>query len=316
MKRSAWISALLLSAIAALGLRLGMSSASARPARGQGTTLEAGLVGAAEARTRSAIESLAERERAATRRQQALDSHIRKMPDITQTDPELGVVGGGDSWCGPAAVSNALMWLAENGRETLAPAGVDEHQRQLELVRRLGSSRYMGTTPNGGTGTANLLTGLHKYLRDTGWGYQRLQYEGWRGHPSRFTTRVRAAELGFLTKGLSDGGVAVIHAGWYTPSRFGDFYRRHGGHWLTVVGAGIDADGNPAPDTFVVHDPAPYAGTTPARSFVKVEALEHGWLLAEDGAFPAKGYLRLAGGMRIKVDGDIAVLDGAVVLVP
>jgi hypothetical protein len=198
----------------------------------------------------------------------------------------------------------------------LVPSGDDARSRQLELVRRLGSGRYMGTTPNGGTGTANVLSGLHKYLRDMGWSYRRLQYEGWRGHPARFTTGVKIAEIGFIRQALAEGGIAVIHAGWYTPGRYGgDFYRRHGGHWLTVVGAGVDAQGHDAPDTLVVHDPAPYAGTEPKAHFVRLEPLEHGWLLAEDGAFPAKGYARLGGDMRIKVDGDVAVLDGAVVLV-
>ena len=76
----------------------------------------------------------------------------------------------------------------------------------------------------------------------------------------------------------------------------------------------MDENADPAPGTLVVHDPAPYSGNEPARHFVKLEPLESGWLLAEDGAFPAKGYARLAGGMRVKRDGEIAVLDGAVVL--
>lgn len=259
--------------------------------------------------------ALVERER--SERERALDAKIRKMPDLTQTDPALGVVGGGDAWCGPTAMSNALMWLSEQGRESLAPPGQDPHERQLELVRTLGSARYMGTTPTGGTGTKNLLTGLHAYLRDTGWSYKRIQYQGWRSHPVRFSTGEKSPKLEFLERALADGGVAIIHAGWYTPAKYGgNFYRRHGGHWLTVVGTGIDENGKPAENTIVLHDPAPYSGAPGARHFVTLRTLPDGWLIAEDGPFPAKGHSVLEGGMRIKVPGDIAVLDGAVALVP
>lgn len=294
--------------------------AQAQPARAQGFRMLSGLAAPAVREARVAFAEL-ESERAArdasAQKSARLEAALRPMPDLTQTDPALGVIGGGESWCGPVAVSNALAYLGSQGRESLIPTGETAHDRQLALVRLLGSSRYMGTTPNGGTGTANLLRGLHSYLRDTGWGYRRLQYQGWRGHPSRFTTGVKSAELAFLRKALDEGGVAVIHAGWYTPSKYGgDFHRRHGGHWLTVVGAGVDEEGRPAEDSFVVHDPAPYAGAPGQRHFVKLERLESGWLLAEDGAFPAKGFSRLGGGMKIKIAGDIAVLDGAVALVP
>jgi hypothetical protein len=247
----------------------------------------------------------------------ALARAIRNMPDLTQTDPELNVVGGGDAWCGPTAVSNALMWLSDKGMETLAPPGADPRARQLALVRALGSSSYMGTTPTGGTGPKNLLLGLHAYLRDTGWSYKRMEYQGWRSHPVRFTTGEKAPKLEFLERALADGGVAVIHVGWYTPNKYGgNWYRRHGGHWLTVVGTRIDENANPAANTIVVNDPAPYAGKDPARHFVTLRTLESGWLIAEDGPFPAKGHSVLEGGMKIKVEGDIAVLDGAVALVP
>ena len=315
MKRAGWapFAAVAVAVLGALGLS---RSSAAAHSRRSASMLADGLVQPAAECASPAVAALQAALREQARKKSALAERIRDMPDLTQTDPELGVPGGGESWCGPVAVSNAVMWLAEHGRESLAPGGATEHDRQLELVRRLGSSRYMGTTPAGGTGTANLLTGLHAYLRDAGWGEKRLAYEGWRGHPVRFSTGVKVADLDFIAKGLAAGGVAVIHAGWYHSSRFGDFYRRNGGHWLTVVGVGIDESGRDAPDMLVLHDPAPYAGSEPARSFVKLERLESGWLLAEDGAFPAKGYSRLAGGMHIKRDGDIAVLDGAVVLVP
>lgn len=304
-------------AVGAALLRFGLSSAGAQPA--SASTALKSVVARVEACSAPAVRGLTERAEAAAtqkRRDEILAAHIRAMPDLTQTDPELGVDGGGESWCGPAAVSNALMWLAEQGRETLVPAAADPRARQLELVRLLGSGRFMGTTATGGTGTANLLVGLERYLRSTGWSYRRLEYQGWRGHPYRFSTRVKVPSLDFIREALEQGGVAVIHAGWYAPVRWHRAHRRHGGHWLTVTGVGIDAEGRAVPGGLVLNDPAPYAGMEPRRHFVRLEELETGWLLAEDGAFPAKGYSRLSGGMLLKRQGDIAVLDGVVVLVP
>ncbi len=312
MKRSVVASGFLALVVATPVLVRFLPSASAKSVRGPIETVANHVAELA----RQPLEALRESSRLERERLAALDRAIRKMPDLTQTDPELGVPGGGKAWCGPTAVSNALMWLDEKGRESLAPAGPDEHARELELVRTLGSGHYMGTTPTGGTGTKNLIMGLHAYLRDVGWSEKRLQYQGWRSHPVRFSTNEKLPKLDFIQKALADGGVAVIHVGWYTPAKYGgNYYRRHGGHWLTVVGTEIDAEGRPAPGMLVLHDPAPYAGTTPARHFATTRALEGGWLIAEDGPFPAKGHLVLEGGMRIKKDGDIAVLDGVVALV-
>lgn len=317
MRKRAWLAIAITATAGACAFQFSLSSAEAQSARGP---LAHGLAVPARQLIAPVVDALARERAAALAREQErarLDAQLRPMPDLTQTDPSLGLPGGGDAWCGPVAVSNALAWLGAQGRETLLPPAESPRAQQIDLIRTLGSGRYMGTTPNGGTGTNNLLRGLHAFMRDSGWGYRRLQYQGWRGHPVRFTTRVKSPEVAFIAKALSEGGVAVIHAGWYTPAKWGgDFFRRHGGHWLTVVGVGVDEAGRPAEDTLVVHDPAPYAGAEGARHFVELSTLERGWLLAEDGAFPAKGHRTLGGGMKIKKEGDIAVLDGAVVLVP
>ena len=315
MRKRAWLAIAITATAGACAFHFSLSSAEAQSARG---ALAHGLAAPGQQLSGPVVDALRrERAEASAREQERdrLDAQLRPMPDLTQT--YLGLPGGGDAWCGPVAVSNALAWLSSQGRETLIPGGNSPRAQQIDLIRKIGSARYMGTTPNGGTGTNNLLRGLHAFMRDSGWGYRRLQYQGWRGHPARFTTRVKSAEVAFIAQALSEGGIAVIHAGWYTPAKWGgDFFRRHGGHWLTVVGANVDETGHAAEDTLVVHDPAPYAGAEGARHFVKLSTLQTGWLLAEDGAFPAKGYRSLGGGMKIKKDGDIAVLDGAVVLVP
>ena len=206
------------------------------------------------------------------------------------------------------------MQLARDACPRLLPEGDDPKQRQSELVRRLSSNRYMATSPTHGTGGIGLLRGLHRYLVWNGCAYRSLAYQGWRGHPPEFTTRVKTPDLDWISEALESGGAAFINVGWYRPSRSGRAYRRHGGHWLTVVGAGVTEDGAPDPMALVLHDPAPYAGTEYADEYVQAEAVDAGWLVEGSAAFPARGYYRLTGGMHVKREGEVAILDGAVAL--
>jgi hypothetical protein len=246
----------------------------------------------------------------------ALPPRVRydHIADLTQTDPELDLPGGGDSYCGPVAVSNSLMWLASRGCEQLVPRGDDLKQQQMELVRLLSSYRYMATSPLTGTGAGNLLEGLHRYFVHRGCAYRRLAYQGWRGHPQRFSAGVRPPSLDWLGEALGSGAAAWINVGWYRPSQNGRAYRRDGGHWLTVVAAGVDEQGAADPAMLVLHDPAPYAGTDFADEYVRAEPLESGWLVDGKAALPARGYYRLTGGMHVKREGETAILDGVIVL--
>src|SRR5262245_32125 len=119
--------------VALVGLGVGLQSASANPARPL-AALSTGLAESARARSESNVLALENATKQRALREQKLAAALRDMPDLTQTDPALGVEGGGDSWCGPVAISNALMWLGEHGHESLIPSGEDRHARQLELV--------------------------------------------------------------------------------------------------------------------------------------------------------------------------------------
>ena len=248
------------------------------------------------------------------RAQPSRRSKLDQTPDLTQTDPELGLPGGGNSYCGPVAVSNSLMWLASQGWDRLAPPGDNPKEQQIELVRRLSSNRYMSTSPSMGTGATGILSGLDRYLSHRGCPYRRLAYQGWRGHPLRFSTGVRTPELEFIQEGILGRGLVWINVGWYRRGRHRRTFRRRGGHWLTVVGAGVNENGKQDPTMLILHDPAPYAGEDFANEYVRAEPLEGGWLTERKAAVPAQGYYRLTGGMHVKREGDLAILDGAVVL--
>ncbi len=255
------------------------------------------------------------------------------LPDLTQTDPALGVAGGGNSHCGPVAVSNGLVWLSQHGYPKLLPAPAEAphdtddsagndsaeqlHSRQLELVREISAAPFMGTSRWSGTGPVGVLRGLHRYVKRHGYRYTRLEYQGWRGHQKAFGTGVRKPQLPWIAEALEQGGVAFLHVGWYKPVPRSKVLQRTGGHWLTVIGAGVDEHFRAAPNSLVLHDPAPYAGDQPARVFATARELTEGWLLGRGSrqAFSAKGYYSLEGGMFIKREGDLAILDGVVVMV-
>jgi hypothetical protein len=230
------------------------------------------------------------------------------FPDLTQTDPELAVPGGGESYCGPVAASNALFWLGKNGFERLLPDGATDKQRQIGLVRALASRQFMATSAHSGTSATGVLKGLDLYLRAKGYRFARLEYQGWRAHQSRYSTGVRVPEPEFLQQGIGDGGVALINVGWYRPGKLPGIFRRHGGHWLTVVSV--------ERDVLVLHDPAPWSGSEPLAHRVRAEPLADGWLIGEDGPFPSRGFRVLSGELEVKRAGEVAIIDGAVVLVP
>jgi hypothetical protein len=238
---------------------------------------------------------------------------FRPVPDLTQTDPDLGLPGGGTAFCGPVAVSDWLAYLGQHGYPRLLPAGDSPRAQQLELARSL--ARSMGTSRTSGTSTPGLLTALDRSVAAAGYRIRRLEYQGWRGHPLRYTTYQQRPQLGWIAQALHEGGAAFIHVGWYATSKYDRALRRHGGHWLAVVDVGQNEGGAPDPNVLVLRDPAPYAGSEPAFEFARAELMSEGWLIDQAAALPATGYYRLGGGMRIKREGEVAVVDGAVVLV-
>jgi hypothetical protein len=83
---------------------------------------------------------------------------------------------------------------------------------------------------------------------------------------------------------------------------------------MTVVGVGIDEQGREDPSVLIVHDPAPYAGSGFANEFIRIKRIDAGWLLDGKLSLPAAGYYQLTGGMHVKREGELAIMDAAVVL--
>lgn len=233
-------------------------------------------------------------------------ARARETPDISQTHPELP--NGGTDYCAPAAVSNSLVWLAANGFGTLLPGDGDVDRRQLALMKLLGSKPYFATKPADGTGPAELLTGLERFLIDHGHPAKSLRYQGWRKHPKRLGTGTSKPEVTWIAASLDAVGGAWINVGWYDFEPKTNTFHRKGGHWLTVVGASPDG-------TLLVHDPAPRAGARPSTETLTFAPIIDGTLAGEDRRLPlpAAGFLRISG-MKLPSGRDAAILDGAVAL--
>ena len=221
--------------------------------------------------------------------------YINEIPDFTQTDVRGNNTGNGQQYCGPVAVSNSLMWLS------------DERTDQLELIKKLASKRYMNTSLKNGTGTTGVLKGVDKIAKEWFGGYSKLEYQGWRKHPKKFSTGLKVPEIEWLVKGISKDAAAWLNVGWYKFNEAKNEYRRIGGHWVSLVGF----DEN----TLIIHDPAPRAGNSFANEYVEIYQIIDGTLVGKKIGLPtsAKGYYILGEGMYVKYNADVAILDGVVV---
>jgi hypothetical protein len=118
----------------------------------------------------------------------------------------------------------------------------------------------------------------------------------------------------WIRNGLSGSAAVWLKIGWYR--QVAGEWRKFAGHWVTLVGYGVDERGRPAPDVFIVHDPAPRSGERLSNDHVKLLPLESGTLRSLSGrrTISSTGFFRLGGGLKIKDGADLGVLDAAVVL--
>ena len=240
---------------------------------------------------------------------------VDSTPDMTQTDPAAKLPNGGRSHCGPVAVSNSLMWLAGNGFEDLSPDLQEPRKAHFEIARSLGSKKYMNTNLKTGTGAGGVLEGLARYIEDKGYEYRYLKFQGWRKHPERYGLGERIADLNWLKSGIKGNSAAWLNVGWYKHNPWTNEYARIGGHWVTLVGYGVDEKGRADGDILIIHDPAPRCGKSP-HEYVRMELISNGRLTGKQSGLPrsAEGYYKMAGGMHVKKTADFGILDGAVVL--
>jgi len=75
----------------------------------------------------------------------------------------------GSGWCSPTAAADALYWLSEQGNPVLWQGYSSGNNIDASaIITQLGA--FMGTTPNGGTSAAGIVSGLNTYLSSYGGG--------------------------------------------------------------------------------------------------------------------------------------------------
>lgn len=238
---------------------------------------------------------------------------INSTPDYTQTDATYGgFADGGVNYCAPVAVSNSLMWLANNGFPALSPHTADPKHDQFVVADDLGRN-YMDAID--GTSASQLCNGLDQYLTDKGYTSHQIAYQGWRYTDSEYDSGIDVPDIASLKAGIEGIAGVWLNIGWYDYNAATDTYTRFNGHWITLLGYGHDGTGD-NPDYLIAHDPAPRAGTTFANEYIEAIELTSGTLSGSYSGLPrsAVGFYELAGGIHVRSDADAALLDGVVIL--
>jgi hypothetical protein len=247
---------------------------------------------------------------------------VDTTPDLTQTDPRGKFAENGINYCAPVAVSNSFVWLSEHGYPKLLPnvpkgESTNIVSRQLSLVKILGSSDYMDTKADEGTYVDNVLLGIKKYVLKQGYSIKNISYQGFRSNLAEFDGGARSPRLASLKQGLIGKSAVWLNIGWYQHNPNSGTYVRVGGHWITLVGYGIDKDNKHIDNGLIVHNPSPRSGNTFHNDFVSLVPVQ-GVLVSRRGLLgfprPAWGFYKIVGDLVPLPGSDTVILESAVIL--
>jgi hypothetical protein len=230
-------------------------------------------------------------------------------PDLPQCDPEAGFWQDGELFCGPVAVSNSLMWLAKTGTEK---------KSQVAMVKILASRDMMNTTENG-TIANGVLRGVKNYVTKAGYLCNRLDYRGWRKLYGPYKSSGDIPDMKWMQDITSNpAGALWFNIGFYKHNKDSSTYERLGGHWVTVVGYGMDAKGKRDPSVLIIHDPSPRSGQKLSHDYCHIAKIEDGGtLMGDSDGLPrsANGCYMFKDGLHVWKTSDCAIIDCAVGLV-
>ncbi|MCE5321704.1 hypothetical protein LLG46_00145 [bacterium] len=243
---------------------------------------------------------------------------VESTPDLPQCDPNSGFWQDGELFCGPAAVSNSLMWLADHGFERLSPKLETDRKSQIAMVKIL-SSRYMMNTTEDGTLADGIMRGVDGYVTKADYRCKRLEYRGWRKLYGKYKSSGDIADMKWMQGIISDpAGALWLNVGFYKHDKDSSTYERLGGHWVTVVGYGMDANGKRDPSVLIIHDPSPRSGNKLSHDYCHmIEIQDGGTLTGDSDGLPrsANGCYMFKDGLRGWRISDCGIIDCAVGLV-
>lgn len=243
---------------------------------------------------------------------------VDSTPDLAQCDPEAGFWQDGELFCGPAAVSNSLMWLANHGFDRLSAKMKTDKESQIAMVKILAARDFMRTEEYG-TLANGIMRGVERYIARADYRCKKLECKGWRPLFGSYVSSGDHPDLKWMQEIICDpGGALWLNIGFYEYNKELSTYERMGGHWVTVAGYGIDAKGKKDPSVLIIHDPSPRSGNTPTHQYCHIAKIEDGTTLNGDDMGlprPANGYYMVQDGLRAWRGTDRTIIDSAVGLV-
>jgi hypothetical protein len=198
-----------------------------------------------------------------------------KRKGVTPRDLDPDLEFGSNSFCGPTAVSNGIMYWAEAvGYKKLNPS-----RSQIEMVKVLGNKDHMDAF-EGGTSFSKMAKSVRKYLADRGHQLKEVNIR-YIGDPSgnmenlsyvKLKQEVKTVDLSLIKKGLiHPKSTMIIVWGRYKMDRGGNL-NRTGGHYVTAVGYGMDENNKIRKNTLIVHNPAT-GPKKPQQEYLKLRPL-------------------------------------------
>ena len=243
-------------------------------------------------------------------------SRMDQFPDFSQTDPALNLPGGGTHYCVPVATANALVWYAkERGYNDLLPVkGLSLTEKVSTVARQLGDSRYMSTAPKGGTSPVKFMQGLSSYISDAGYS-SKITFRGRWALPKKYgRVEVGAPDIYSIQDKFSSGSAVFLSVGFYKEGDRPGELKRISGHFVTVVGFGVDEKGNVDRDMVVLHDPGDRRSPSVKKRYLRLEEMRGNRFVNRRGdESDASGHLKITEGMRLR-SGIIGVIDAVVTL--
>lgn len=223
---------------------------------------------------------------------------IRKnsIPDFCQAKV-------GNVYCGPTSVSNILIYLDKNNFQNLLPIKNPSSKDELSLIKLLGSDNYMKTSLETGTEPFDLMKGLEKYVTEHSYNIS-LSWKGW--SEGGDYSMGPAPDPTWIKCALDNGSNSVLQIGWYKFDKKKNFYKRIGGHYVTVVGF--------KGDKVIIHDPSVRSGDIPKDELCTFLPIKDGTLSSWQSykKRDAKGFYKIDG-LKLKEGANCAIVDGAVV---
>jgi len=238
---------------------------------------------------------------------------IKNMPDICQIDSRLP--NHGREYCGPAAVSNAIAWLAMNGLTDLIPECKDTKNLNdknnictslINVIKTLGSAEYMKTALYAGTDPIDVLYGLERYILSCGY-EPIIEWKGYR-EGGKFT-RGPIPDLKWMADGFDQDYNLVLEIGWYNYNTQRRSFIRNGGHYVTVTAIDLSSK----TPKLIVHNPSVGGGATPKPQVCSLREITGGSLAAwaNYSDRPADGYY-IIHGLTMPYNAKIAIVEGVI----